>query len=61
MQKIVQLFVLVIIQQFTTALDFGKVKPMPPETDSSAQYRSVIMPKIFGGGIMEKPVKTVSF
>ncbi|KAI6190575.1 hypothetical protein M3Y97_00133400 [Aphelenchoides bicaudatus] len=33
---------------------------MPPEIDSSAQYRSVIMPKIFGGGVVEKPLKTGS-
>ncbi|KAI6185477.1 hypothetical protein M3Y98_00027700 [Aphelenchoides besseyi] len=26
--------------------------------DSSAQYRSVIMPKIFGGGLAQKPLKT---
>jgi hypothetical protein len=41
-------------------LQFGKAKPIPPEADSSAQYRSVIMPKIFGGGLVEKPLKTVS-
>lgn len=42
-------------------LQFGKSKTIPPEVDSSAQYRSVIMPKIFGGGLLEKPLKTVNY
>lgn len=42
-------------------LQFGKPKTIPPEVDSSAQYRSVIMPRIFGGDVIEKPLKTVGF
>jgi hypothetical protein len=52
-------FALLSLNLIGADLQFGKSKTIPPEIDSSSQYRSVIMPRIFGGGEIEKPLKTV--
>jgi hypothetical protein len=54
-------FLLLLITLSRADLDFAQPKNKKAPIDSSAQYRSVIMPRIFGGETIEKPLKTVSY
>ncbi|KAI6199318.1 hypothetical protein M3Y96_00614100 [Aphelenchoides besseyi] len=51
------LYLLLTLLTANAELQFAKSMDTAP-IDSSAQYRSVIMPKIFGGGLAQKPLKT---